>query len=100
MMSDSIAGIRLGVAQAGLKVADQDDLVVVELASGTRTAALFTQNTFRAAPVVVAERHLSRSIKVLPDCCSLIQVTPMPAPARWALLPRRSVVTPSLIWPR
>ena len=59
MMSDSIAGIRLGVAQAGLKVADQDDLVVVELASGTRTAALFTQNTFRAAPVVVAERHLS-----------------------------------------
>ena len=58
-MSDSIAGIRLGVAQAGLKVANQDDLVVVELASGTRTAALFTQNTFRAAPVVVAERHLS-----------------------------------------
>ena len=55
MMSDSIAGMRLGVAQAGLKVADQDDLVVVELASGPRTAALFTQNTFRAAPVLVAE---------------------------------------------
>jgi glutamate N-acetyltransferase/amino-acid N-acetyltransferase len=60
-MSDSIAGIRLGVAQAGLKVANQDDLVVVELASGTRTAALFTQNAFRAAPVVVAERHLSNN---------------------------------------
>ena len=87
-MSDSIAGIRLGVAQAGLKVANQDDLVVVELASGTRTAALFTQNAFRAAPVVVAERHLS-VIKALPNCCSSIQVTPMPAPARWASLPRR-----------
>jgi len=57
MMSDSIMGVRLGVAQAGLKVADQDDLVVVEFSPETRTAALFTQNVFRAAPVVVAERH-------------------------------------------
>ena len=58
-MSESIAGIRLGIAQAGLKVADQDDLVVVEFCPGTRTASLFTQNAFRAAPVVVAERHCS-----------------------------------------
>ena len=58
-MSESIAGIRLGIAQAGLKVADQDDLVVVEFCPGTRTASLFTQNAFRAAPVVVAERLLA-----------------------------------------
>ena len=58
-MTHAVAGVRLGVAQAGIKRFDHDDLVVVELASGTHTAAVFTGNAFRAAPVVVAEAHLA-----------------------------------------
>lgn len=58
-VTHTIAGVRLGVAQAGIKRADHDDLVLVELAPGTHTAALFTQNAFRAAPVVIAQAHLA-----------------------------------------
>jgi len=53
----SIPGIRLGVAQAGIKYAGRDDLTVIEIAGGSSTAAVFTQNAFRAAPVLVAERN-------------------------------------------
>ena len=58
-VTHTIAGVRLGIAQAGIKRGDHDDLVVVELAPGTHTAAVFTQNAFRAAPVVIAEAHLT-----------------------------------------
>ena len=58
-MTHTVAGVRLGVAQAGIKRSNHDDLVVVELAPGTHTAAVFTQNAFRAAPVVIAEAHLA-----------------------------------------
>ena len=57
-MNASVAGVQLGVAQAGIKRADHDDLVVIALAPGTRTSALFTRNAFRAAPVQLAEAHL------------------------------------------
>jgi len=53
----SIPGIRLGVAQAGIKYANRDDLTIIEIADGSSTAAVFTQNAFRAAPVLVAERN-------------------------------------------
>ena len=52
-----IPGIRLGVAQAGIKYANRDDLTIIEIAEGSSTAAVFTQNAFRAAPVLVAERN-------------------------------------------
>ena len=57
-MNTAVAGVKLGVAQAGIKKVDHDDLVVIALAPGTRTSALFTKNAFRAAPVQLAERHL------------------------------------------
>ena len=57
-MSDlSIPGIRLGIAQAGIKYDNRDDLTIIEIAEGSSTAAVFTQNAFRAAPVLVAERN-------------------------------------------
>ena len=58
-MSTAVAGVQLGVAQAGIKKADHDDLVVIALAPGTHTAALFTRNAFRAAPVQIAEANLA-----------------------------------------
>jgi len=57
-MNTAVAGVKLGVAQAGIKKLDHDDLVVIALAPGTRTSALFTKNAFRAAPVQLAETHL------------------------------------------
>ena len=53
----SIPGIRLGIAQAGIKYENRDDLTIIEIAEGSSTAAVFTQNAFRAAPVLVAERN-------------------------------------------
>lgn len=57
MQAFPIAGIRLGVAQAGIKYSGRDDLTLIEIAQGSTTAAVFTQNAFRAAPVTVAERN-------------------------------------------
>jgi glutamate N-acetyltransferase/amino-acid N-acetyltransferase len=56
-----VAGIRLGVACAGIKKEDHQDLVLIELAEGTQTAAVFTQNAFCAAPVLLSKKHLLQS---------------------------------------
>jgi glutamate N-acetyltransferase/amino-acid N-acetyltransferase len=54
-----IAGLRLGSARAGIKKNGNPDLVVISLAQGSTCAAVFTQNAFCAAPVVVAREHLA-----------------------------------------
>ena len=54
-----VAGIRTGVACAGIKYAGRRDLVVIEMTAGGGAAAVFTRNAFCAAPVSVAKRHLS-----------------------------------------
>lgn len=56
-----VAGIRLGVACAGIKNENHKDLVLFELAEGTQTAAVFTQNAFCAAPVIISKQHLLES---------------------------------------
>ncbi len=55
-----VAGVRLGTASAGIKTPGRKDLVVMELAEGSRVAAVFTRNRFCAAPVLVARQHLER----------------------------------------
>ncbi len=54
-----IAGLRLGIAQAGIKKPNRDDLLVMALDEGARVAGVFTQNRFCAAPVTVARAHLA-----------------------------------------
>jgi glutamate N-acetyltransferase/amino-acid N-acetyltransferase len=54
-----VKGVRLGVAQAGIRKAGRKDLLLVVLAQGTRVACVFTQNRFCAAPVQVARAHLA-----------------------------------------
>jgi glutamate N-acetyltransferase/amino-acid N-acetyltransferase len=54
-----VAGIALGVAAAGIRKPDRDDLLVMQLDDGARVAAVFTRNRFCAAPVVVARQHLT-----------------------------------------
>ena len=56
-----ISGIRLGSACAGINQSERDDLVVVQLESGSTCSAVFTQNAFCAAPVTIAREHLNNS---------------------------------------
>lgn len=56
-----VPGVRLGVAQAGIKNLGKDDLVLIELAPQSAVAGVFTQNAFCAAPVQVARTHLQQT---------------------------------------
>ncbi len=57
----AIAGIRIGVVEAGIKKANRKDLVLIELASGGVCSGVFTQNAFCAAPVTLSKKHLAGS---------------------------------------
>jgi glutamate N-acetyltransferase/amino-acid N-acetyltransferase len=53
-----VAGIRLGIASAGIKKPGRRDLTLIELAAGSLVAGVFTQNRFCAAPVTLCRAHL------------------------------------------
>ena len=57
----AVEGIRLGVAAAGIRYPDRNDLVLIEIAEDAQCAAVFTKNAFCAAPVVVCRQHLAKS---------------------------------------
>lgn len=54
-----VAGIEIGIAQAGIRKANRNDLTVFRLCPGASVAGVFTQNRFRAAPVQICESHLA-----------------------------------------
>ena len=53
-----IAGVRIGVAEAGIRKANRKDLTIVLIDSGASVSGVFTQNRFCAAPVQVCREHL------------------------------------------
>ena len=53
-----VPGVRLGVAEAGIRKANRRDLTLIELDEGSRVAGVFTLNRFCAAPVQVCRDHL------------------------------------------
>ena len=53
-----VAGVRIGVAEAGVRKANRKDLTVFLLDEGATVAGVFTQNRFCAAPVQVCREHL------------------------------------------
>jgi glutamate N-acetyltransferase/amino-acid N-acetyltransferase len=55
----AVGGVRIGVAEAGIRKKNRRDLVVFAFDAGTRVAATFTKNQFCAAPVHVARKHLA-----------------------------------------
>ncbi|MDP5208992.1 bifunctional glutamate N-acetyltransferase/amino-acid acetyltransferase ArgJ [Microbulbifer sp. 2205BS26-8] len=55
-----VKGVRLASVPAGLQDWQRDDLLLVEIDKGAAVSAVFTQNPFAAAPVVVAREHLRR----------------------------------------
>lgn len=61
-----VPGASLGVAAAGIRYADRDDVLIIQFVDSAISSAVFTQNVFCAAPVYVAKEHLqSHSPKAL-----------------------------------
>lgn len=54
-----VAGVRLGVARAGIRKPNRRDLVVLAVDAGSQVAGVFTRNRFCAAPVQVCRTHLA-----------------------------------------
>lgn len=54
-----IAGVRIGVTEAGIRKAQRKDLTVVLLDAGASVSGVFTQNRFCAAPVQLCRQHLA-----------------------------------------
>jgi glutamate N-acetyltransferase / amino-acid N-acetyltransferase len=53
-----VAGVRLGIASAGIKKPGRRDVTLIELTPGSRVTGVFTQNRFCAAPVTLCRQHL------------------------------------------
>ena len=87
-----VAGVKLAAIAAGIKKPNKKDLVVIELAEGSRAAGVFTTNRFQAAPVQVARRNLAeRSPRYL-----RINTGPLHTPAAAAATDRgRAGVAPA-----
>ena len=59
-----VAGVRLGTAEAAIKKPGRQDLLVIELAEGSRVAGVFTRNAFCAAPVQVCRERLAAGLAI------------------------------------
>ena len=86
-----VPGVRLAAAACGLKAGGNLDLVLMELAEGSTSAAVFTQNLFAAAPVLVGRRHLAGAHR---GGGLSTAGTPTVRLAKLALRMRSSAVTP------
>jgi glutamate N-acetyltransferase/amino-acid N-acetyltransferase len=60
-----VNGVKCSSVASGIKNNNSLDLSLISLIDGTNTAAVFTQNIFCAAPVLVAKNHLSSNIQAL-----------------------------------
>lgn len=57
----AIAGVRIGITEAGVRKANRKDLTVILLDEGATVAGVFTKNRFCAAPVQICRDHLRLS---------------------------------------
>jgi len=55
----AVAGVRIGITEAGVRKANRKDLTVFLLDEGASVAGVFTKNRFCAAPVQVCREHLA-----------------------------------------
>ena len=60
-----VKGVKCSSIASGIKKNGQLDLSLVSLIKGSNTSAVFTQNIFCAAPVIVEKNHLNSNIEAL-----------------------------------
>ncbi|MBN1378455.1 MAG: bifunctional glutamate N-acetyltransferase/amino-acid acetyltransferase ArgJ [Gammaproteobacteria bacterium] len=53
-----VAGVKLSATHAGLRKTNAADLLLIELAAGSRVAVTLTKNLFCAAPIIVVQEHI------------------------------------------
>ena len=60
-----VQGVKCSSIYSGIKKNNALDLSLISLVKGSKTAAVFTQNIFCAAPVIVAKNHLNSDVEAL-----------------------------------
>jgi glutamate N-acetyltransferase / amino-acid N-acetyltransferase len=60
-----VKGVKYSSIASGIKKNDFLDLSLISLSKGSSTAAVFTQNIFCAAPIIVAKNHLNSNVEAL-----------------------------------
>ena len=60
-----VAGVKCSSIASGIKKNNALDLSLITLPEGSETAAVFTQNVFCAAPVLLAKNHLQSDVRAL-----------------------------------
>ena len=59
-----VRGVQLGFAQAHVRKPNRKDVLVMQLAEGSRVAGVFTKNRFCAAPVILCKDFLAQGAKI------------------------------------
>ncbi|MFV2089031.1 MAG: bifunctional glutamate N-acetyltransferase/amino-acid acetyltransferase ArgJ [Pseudomonadales bacterium] len=54
----AVPGVELATGAAAIKAADRDDVTLVSFVDSTTIGGVFTQSSFRAAPVIMAESNI------------------------------------------
>jgi len=54
-----VQGLRIGVTEAGIRYRNRRDLTLFEIADSATVSAVFTQNSYCAAPVLLCREHLA-----------------------------------------
>ena len=60
-----VRGVKFASISSGIKQNNALDLSLISFTKGTQTAAVFTQNIFCAAPIIVAKNHLNSDVLAL-----------------------------------
>jgi glutamate N-acetyltransferase/amino-acid N-acetyltransferase len=56
-----VPGVRIGITEAAIRYKNRRDLTVFEIAEGATISAVFTQNSYCAAPVLLCREHLAKA---------------------------------------
>jgi len=56
-----VKGIRIGITEAAIRYKNRRDLTVFEIADGATVSAVFTQNSYCAAPVLLCREYLAKT---------------------------------------
>lgn len=89
-----VAGVEIGIAQAGIKKPGRDDLTLFKFTPGTSVAGVFTRNRFRAAPVQICESRLAKSNAMRALVINTGNANAAPAPMVWNAPLRPAVCCP------
>lgn len=56
-----VKGVRIGIAEAAIRYRSRRDLTVFEIIQGATVSAVFTRNSYCAAPVLLCRQHLTKA---------------------------------------